>query len=315
MATDDETAEAVSCTSYFWPYIASDMAGFEARRAVTHLARNSKSGTTVKSSTIDDMLPYVRAANEIAEAASVALRDVVADVRRHGASWADVSAQLDVGATAAQKRFGRPGKESVPIDAEAIDLGIMIVSAANHARDSDLDVEVDWSEPDISPEVFFKASVHRLIRYAFEFENVVYGPYRKQMDSQQQFMMPEDWWTAISRIAGGLKTGVWDLARSGSIGEVAGRGGRWPIQACYDVSPGLYLSLACFRAAMAVTCLDKLGDHLKQGALDEFHNSIEAVSRYLQDMVDSFIRPECMALIQVVNYKLSNNDEEEETGT
>lgn len=313
MSTTEDLPSEISCTSYYWIYTATDVAGFEARRALSHLARGRNAGSVEFSSdSPGDTLAYVRAGRDLINNAAVALRDVVYDARRRGVTWATIAAELGIGETAAQKRFGRlPGPEDSG-DLEKLDLGINAVILSNQAQDIPMDSRLPLDERDIAPEVFFRESAVNLVRKAIEYDNVVYQPYRQRIDSGGRFTMPEAWWNVLAQTASALRSRVWDLARSGAIGAIFEDGKYWPVTPCIDESPGLYLSYACFHAATSVGYLTSILEDLNGDDLSSFHRDIEMAFRHLRTMIEIFSRPECLAIIQVVNWSLSHADNEDD---
>ncbi|WP_327428373.1 hypothetical protein [Streptomyces sp. NBC_01236] len=117
--------KGVPSASDAWPF-ALDIAKFEARRAVGQMARNllgiyGHYAATHETPPANITLLYARAAKYHSEMTNQVLKELVAEARAGGASWSEIGAALDVGATAAQKRFGKglTGDEVTQLQKEA----------------------------------------------------------------------------------------------------------------------------------------------------------------------------------------------------
>jgi hypothetical protein len=302
MITGDDDSADVSCTSYSWIYLAQDASGFEARRALTHLARSREGGTGQDSSDdVNDVLRYIRAANELHGAAETALRDVVAEARRRGVPWAKIAEELDRGVSATQGRFG--DHKAKAFDREAAALGLNALRVASEAVETATSARIPEDErtpdgaPDIEPEVYFTNAIRRLIRASFAYENTIHHPLR----AQSSLVMPEEWWRVLEDLIEELRTGAWDLARSGSIHALLGRDRYWPVPPYIDLSPGVYFSYACFHAAASVEHLTRLADDLARHDEDGFRANVESAHKHQKALVENLTRPECLIVIQLIN--------------
>lgn len=98
----------VPCNSDAWPY-STDIAVFEARRAIGQLVRTLRSGLNppgLGDADVDPVLRYVGAVNVLEAALKDVQRDLVAEARACGLAWAAIGRALGVGGHATQNRFG-----------------------------------------------------------------------------------------------------------------------------------------------------------------------------------------------------------------
>jgi hypothetical protein len=310
MERDSEQSESISCTSYFWIYT-PDPADFEARRAISHLAR-AKTEAVIEHSSgeASDMLPYLEASNTLQSATARITRTLVGEARRRGVSWADIGKQFGVGATAAQKRFRDAENENrltSPDEMHAADA----VAVFNQAADLEAEGRLSEDELDLPPEWFLRVAVRKLVSTAFDFEDQVYASFKERVRHGGRFQMPQQWWEALGKARNELKSALWDLARTGVIGVVFDSGKYWPVKPYIDATPGLYLSYACFQGTLAVLRLADLVELIDADDLSGFFDAIEAAQTYQRNMVAAFARPECLAVIQVVNWLIDHESEEE----
>jgi hypothetical protein len=107
--TDDSeglTISRVRCESDAWPF-AGDIALFEARRAIGQLTRSFYALYLLADQRPSVPALYLGSAKVVSETLNDVTADLVAEARARGASWAEIGKALEVGATAAQKRFGK----------------------------------------------------------------------------------------------------------------------------------------------------------------------------------------------------------------
>lgn len=96
------------CTSDAWPFSA-DPAVFEARRAIGQLVRTRGSEVTppgMEASDRDPVLRYIRAARDLEAIMSVVQKDLLAEARARGLTWAAIGRAMGVGRTGAQNAGG-----------------------------------------------------------------------------------------------------------------------------------------------------------------------------------------------------------------
>lgn len=305
---DDEEFEPVSCSSYYWIYT-SDPASFEARRAIAHFARyDVKSHQERLSDEPSNVLEYIRCANQVINAASAELQGLVHEARSRGITWADIGDRLGVRATAAQKRFRSvPESDQDLLRREAFAAEMLAV--LNESVDTS--ERLDWvaeDERDIEPERFLQSAINKLIRASFRFENHVYRPLELKRSQGLPVTMTMESFKEIFVVRDRVAQALWDLARSGAIGVVASGTRFWPGKPYIDLSPGLYLSYAAFQGTMASSFLNDLTVHFDYHDKEDFFEDVSSAFSYLQRMVRALGRPECIALVQVVNWSLSQEE-------
>src|SRR5690348_7683430 len=103
--TEQGHVSRVRCESDAWPF-ATDIGLFEARRAVGQMARTMHALWLLSDKPPDEPLVYLRTAKLLSKTIKEVSGDLVAEARARGASWAEIGKALEVGGTAAQKRFG-----------------------------------------------------------------------------------------------------------------------------------------------------------------------------------------------------------------
>jgi hypothetical protein len=100
----------VPCESDAWPF-AIDISVFETRRAIGQLVRTASSIAKLadpeKLRTANPALLYLAAAHSLSRQMGSVMADLVSEARARGSSWVEIGEALDVGDTAAQKRYGK----------------------------------------------------------------------------------------------------------------------------------------------------------------------------------------------------------------
>jgi hypothetical protein len=94
----------VVCESDAWPF-AADVGLFEARRAIGQLARTTPWKHSPRH--LSPPIVYLRLAKYVSDTIREVTKDLVAEARARGTSWADIGGVFDIGATGAQRRFGK----------------------------------------------------------------------------------------------------------------------------------------------------------------------------------------------------------------
>jgi hypothetical protein len=94
------------CDSEAWPY-STDIAVFEARRAIGQLVRTLGSGLNppgLENALADPVLRYVCAVTVLEAALKDVQRDLVAEARAHGLAWAAIGRVFGVGGHAGARQ-------------------------------------------------------------------------------------------------------------------------------------------------------------------------------------------------------------------
>ncbi|WP_346173786.1 hypothetical protein [Streptomyces cuspidosporus] len=101
----------ISCTSWLWPFT-QDKVEFELRRAIGNLTHGMRRTSDGKAPTRENVLRCLEATHELEKAIKKTMHMIALEAVTRGASWRDVGECLNVGKTAAHKRFnGRPSEQ------------------------------------------------------------------------------------------------------------------------------------------------------------------------------------------------------------
>jgi hypothetical protein len=309
---DDAGAEDVqiSCTSFLWIY-ASDPREFEARRAIANIARRESMGVNDLSPPSDpvEILSYIEACKDLSEAISRVLQSLVGEARSRGVRWEEIGNALNVGATAAQKRFKGVKTEVGHIE-RLEGRSALLVAAINQAFQLDFEGRVDEEDRDIPPSWFLRSAFLNLQHVAEAFHFEVVSELRANVASDKIFEMPQEWWDVLNRTRNRLYFALCDLVRTGAVGAISDTKRFWPATPYVDSNPSLYLSYACYQGLLAFELLRLLDKISEVEDAHLYANIIKLTDVHLKFMVEAMVRPECLLLIQEIIRSIDSGKED-----
>ena len=286
MVSSEDANGWVSCTSLRWMY-ALDPATFETRRAIANLVRAHDGARGDEAPEIEDVLPYARAAKQVAKAANEILHTVVAEALTRGATLDQVGRQLNISRSAVSNRFKRDPPDELRVNLELEDFysSYVVISAYERGADSLLPVP----GPDEHSIYLYKGALTRLAGAAGIIEDAA-----RMMpeDLRQTDIVPDR--IALKDAHDRIKDSLKVLLQSQIVEWLA----RQPSpeafwRTCDDHQPAIYMWYGLFQAQIVGWFLRRSLEFIESGHINSHLVAFWRAFQHNTYMLDALNRPEC----------------------
>ncbi|MER6665370.1 hypothetical protein ABT256_12545 [Amycolatopsis japonica] len=298
---DRTSWRGTSCLSHLWPY-ASDQPLFETKRAVANLTGglrhtfgNHYLGLNEEDApSASDVLHFARAAKSVEVAIDKILHEVVAEAVSRGATWKQVGDALEVGRTAAHKRFGKgltePYKEELEhqgsMRTAAYCFWTGIIDAENLGHE-----DADWevTPPEVAVDYAIRSAVKASALFAEWFA------------SQDE----EDPLKGLRRVYEIVRHSYHVLSTPKALETIVEFSRNLPSETPWtDINAPVYFMHGITTLACVFRHLTKLWQAVDGGLEKEFRNQITYAYYYFNQVSNTFVRPECTHVMALMEEKI-----------
>jgi len=291
---DDAPWKGISCTSYFWPFT-ERKALFEARRAIANMTHGLRYAVRGESHflaeadevSVDSVLMFVSAANDVQKAANVALQETVAEAKARGATWRHVGDALGIQRTAAQKRFGAGIGDRRRDELKLETAMIMMIGAywTGQIPEDNLGFDDSYWE-DLPVEAGVDFALRTIVKAAKLLDECI----EHEHDSDEVFFK------SLYRVYDNIRTALHLLMLPRSIEVLASHARSAPVGDQWDdVNPTTYFVHAIASLAFSFEHFNRLFESLRDER-ESFLKRFYYIYRNLTDAINSIVRPECIAV-------------------